>query len=57
MTQLMPLRMPSFNSRPHEEADFLRQFIGSVDYTFNSRPHEEADSNFSQFFCEKFNLL
>ena len=47
----------SFNSRPHKEADIILGGRDAWNYSFNSRPHKEADSNFSQFFCEKCNLL
>ena len=33
----------SFNSRPHEEADYAIDTLRGRLYSFNSRPHEEAD--------------
>ena len=32
-----------FNSRPHEEVDFLQKVHNIHDFYFNSRPHEEVD--------------
>ena len=42
----------SFNSRPHEEADYPDSLGTVPQSTFNSRPHEEADSDRCPFsFC------